>query len=114
MKYPKRALKTTEISTSGSEEEVDTRTYAEVTAYTSGRTRYPPKDPRKDPYNPLRDVKVHLDRLAHPELTRGGHLPQWRGDQDYNPQQPNLQRRGNERAVQRRLLTLKPGNLTPY
>ena len=49
MKYPKRVLKATEISTSGSEEEADTRTYAEVAAHTSGSDTVPPQGPLQPP-----------------------------------------------------------------
>ena len=49
MKYPKRVLKATEISTSGSEEEADTRTYAEVAAHTSGSDTVPTQGPLQPP-----------------------------------------------------------------
>jgi hypothetical protein len=49
MKFPKRVLKATEISTSGSEEEADTRTYAEVAAHTSGSNTVPTQGPLQPP-----------------------------------------------------------------
>ena len=50
MKFPKRVLKATEItSTSGSEEEADTRTYADVVAHTSGSDTVPIQEPLQPP-----------------------------------------------------------------
>ena len=49
MKFPKRVLEATEIITSGSEEEADTRTYAEVAAHTSGSDTVPTQGPLQPP-----------------------------------------------------------------